>query len=448
MNPGDSAAQSQPGARAPAAAQARAQTLVVVDHNRDEARHLARQLSYFGYTVHTHETIAGLAELVREVRPAALILDLPIPEDGGPGGPGIAPILKGPAPPIIFLSRRADLAARVYAVRAGGSAYLVRPVDTDDLVSALDRLTNVVPPPRYRVLIVDDSAVLARASAVILQAAGMDVVTITDPGALLDTLAEQQPDLVLLDMYMPGYEGPELAAVIRQQAAFHGMPIVFLSGETDRDRQLVAMGQGGDDFLAKPVAPAHLVAAVRSRIERARTIRGELNRDSLTGLLTHTALKDQLAREVARARRYGTGLSVVMLDVDHFKRVNDTYGHAAGDRVLKSLARLLRQHLRASDIVGRYGGEEFAVLLPEADGAAAVAVIDRIRARFAGVQHQSAAEAAFTTTFSAGVATIPPHAAADSLLEQADAALYAAKQGGRNRVARAEDPQGAVGDQR
>jgi diguanylate cyclase (GGDEF)-like protein len=288
------------------------------------------------------------------------------------------------------------------------------------------------------VLIMDDSALSARVHAAILRSAGIEVATVTDPQALLYALTEHNPDLVLMDIYLPGCTGQELAAVIRQQAAYHSMPIVFLSGETDRERQLAALGQGGDDFLTKPVRPAHLIAAVSNRLERARAIRGQMDRDSLTGLLTHAALKESLAREMARARRYSSELSVVMLDVDLFKRVNDTHGHAAGDRVLTSLARLLRQQLRSSDVVGRYGGEEFIVVLPETDSAGAFTVIDRIRAQFASVQHMGAANRPFSVTFSAGVATMAPYAAPEDVLGQADAALYGAKQRGRNCVLRAD----------
>ncbi|NTU85129.1 MAG: response regulator, partial [Chloroflexales bacterium] len=430
---------TSPSPSAAASPHTRAQTLVIVDDDQDEATSLALQLSYFGYRVLVRTTAADLAELVRAEQPAALLLDLTLSE-GELAGAETARGLRDQAllPPTIFLSRRTDLPARLETVRAGGSAYFARPVDLNELVRTLDRLTQAVPPSPARVLIVDDSVIIAHAHAAFLRAAGMDVVTVTDPQNLLPVLAEQQPDLVLMDMYLPGCEGQELASVIRQQPAFHGMPIVFLSGETDRERQLLALGQGGDDFLTKPVTQAHLVAAVTSRIERARMIRGQLNRDSLTGLLTHAAFKEQLVRESARASRTGMWLSVVMLDVDHFKRVNDTHGHAAGDRVLTSLARLLQQHLRASDVVGRYGGEEFAVLLPDTDGAGALTVLERIRTQFAGVQHQGAHGTPFTVTFSAGIASVPPYSVAERLLEAADATLYAAKQRGRNCVLQAD----------
>ena len=421
----------------PARTMTRTQTLVVTDDDMEASENLSIQLDYFGYTVHTVSALDTLSTVARKVAPAAIILDLTRPE-ADYAGTVRALHDQGHIPaPIIFLSQRSDFAARLQAVRAGGSAFVLKPVDVSDLVLILDLLTHVVPPEPYRVLIVDDSVLVARAHALILRAAGMQVGVVSDPTEVLSVLAEQQPDLVLMDMYMPDCKGHELAAIIRQQATFHGMPIVFLSAETNREIQLAAMGHGGDDFLTKPVAPAHLVAAVKSRVERARAIRGQLNRDSLTGLLTHAATTEQIGRELARVQRYQGKLSVAMLDVDHFKRVNDRYGHSTGDRVLKSLARLLRQQLRASDVIGRYGGEEFVVLLPETDSAHALSVLERIRELFAQIQHQTVG-ATFTVTFSAGIASIPPFGDRNAVLEAADAALYGAKQSGRNRVLLAE----------
>jgi diguanylate cyclase (GGDEF)-like protein len=149
--------------------------------------------------------------------------------------------------------------------------------------------------------------------------------------------------------------------------------------------------------------------------------------------------------EVARACRHHSALSLVMIDIDHFKQVNDTYGHPTGDRVLKRLARLLQQRLRRSDIIGRYGGEEFAVILPGADGPAAQRVIENLRRHFASVP-QVAEQEEFSVTFSAGVAVFPLSTTTDSLTNMADKALYLAKRSGRNRVVLASGVADEVAD--
>jgi diguanylate cyclase (GGDEF)-like protein len=234
-------------------------------------------------------------------------------------------------------------------------------------------------------------------------------------------------------MHMPGCTGLELAAVIRQQEAYVSVPIVYLSAETDVDKQLAAMRQGGDSFLTKPIRPEHLISAVLGRVERLRVLRSFMVRDSLTGLLNRTVLKEPLATEVARAARNGHATSFAMVDIDPFKLVNDTYGHSTGDHVIKSLSRLLQQRLRKTDVVGRYGGEEFAIILPNTTEAQAVKLLDELRVGFSQVRHQSEGRE-FYVTISAGVATSSNFPVANQLNNAADRALYRAKAQGRNCV--------------
>jgi diguanylate cyclase (GGDEF)-like protein len=216
--------------------------------------------------------------------------------------------------------------------------------------------------------------------------------------------------------------------------AYLSLPIVFLSVEADFDRQLAAMRLGGDEFLTKPILPAQLTSVVRSRVERYRTLRALMVQDSLTGLANHSRLHQLLATEVARAARHQRAFSLAMIDVDHFKQVNDRHGHPTGDRVLQALARFLRQRLRQTDVVARYGGEEFAVVLSNTDGANAFTVIDRLRSQFAALVHESDKGESFSATFSAGVAAFTGKCTAREMILTADRALYEAKGQGRDRV--------------
>jgi diguanylate cyclase (GGDEF)-like protein len=371
--------------------------------------------------------------------PAAIIMDVVFPE-GALAGPrtlaDLAPQMEKP-PPLIFISSRGDLSARLQAVRAGGVAYFTKPVDIAALIDQLDELTTSESPEPYRVLIVDDSPSLASFYAFTLQRAAMVTQTVTDPGRLLETLSEFNPELILMDMYMPDCTGAELAQVIRQQEAYVSVPIVFLSTETDMGKQLATMQLGGDDFLTKPIEPEHLVSAVAARVHRYRVLRSYMERDSLTGLLNHTKIKEQLEVEINRVKRQKHPLAFAMIDIDHFKSVNDTYGHPTGDRVIKSLSKLLHQRLRRTDVIGRYGGEEFAVIFGDTDGATAAKVVDDIRAAFAQVrQHAEGGE--FSVTFSGGVAEFPRFGSAADISGAADRALYEAKHAGRNRVREAK----------
>lgn len=286
---------------------------------------------------------------------------------------------------------------------------------------------------------VDDDPQVAEGLALTLRSAGMLASSLADPLQILGALAELRPDLLLLDMHMPTCTGTEVAAVIRQVEPLAGLPIVFLSGERDFTRQMAAMGEGADDFLTKPIAPERLVAHVTHRAWRGRLLLGLMVRDGLTGLLNHSALLDQLDIEVARARRLGGRLVFAMTDLDHFKRVNDTQGHGMGDQVLRAFSRLLQQRLRRTDALGRYGGEEFGIVLPDTELAEAQTLLEGLREDFAA-QRFHGPGGAFGVTFSAGLADFPVHGDGAGLCEAADRALYGAKAGGRNRVETAPTP--------
>lgn len=407
----------------------------LVEDDLHLAQDLTLQIEHFGYTVRTFPQLAGLQESVHQTPPAAIIMNIIFPEGNLAGVDTIVAIqhMRAVPIPVIFISARIDLTARLQAVRAGGNAYFTKPVDVSGLIDTLDRLTTHHPPDPYRILIIEDEPDLAAYYASILQQVGMATVVITDPLRVMQPLIEFRPDLILMDLYMPGCNGLELASVIRQQGTYVSIPIVFLSTETDLDKQLAAMRLGGDDFLTKPIQPDHLIASVATRVQRLRILRSFMVRDSLTGLLNYTTIKEQLSIEAARARRQQAPLTFAMIDIDHFKSVNDTYGHPTGDRVLKSLARLLQQRLRQTDIIGRYGGEEFAVILTDTDVHNAAKVLEELRTRFAQVRQQ-AEDTEFYVTLSCGIAGIPPYSDATALNEAADKALYEAKHGGRNRV--------------
>ena len=399
------------------------------------ANEVARQIGHYGYDVQLHTDPSGLALALQRVRPAAILMDIVFAQGelAGTGAVrGLDPELVAGIP-VLFLSMRSDLPARLEAVRAGARAYFVKPLDVGVIVDRLDKFTSDEPPEPFRILIVDDSPTLARFTATVLSQDGMETRVVTEPMTLLENLSDFHPELILMDMYMPDCTGEELAAVVRQHAEHVSIPIVYLSGEMNRDKQLHAMMLGGEEFLTKPIQADHLVAAVSIRAERYRVLRSFMERDSLTGLLNHTKIKAELDKELGRAKRRQAPLSFAMLDIDKFKLVNDSYGHPVGDRVIRALARLLQQRLRKTDIVGRYGGEEFAVVLTDTDAATALEVMDKVREAFAQVKHL-AGTAEFAASFSCGIASYPALAGAAELGNAADRALYAAKHAGRNKV--------------
>ncbi len=410
-------------------------TIILVEDDREYANTLAEQLRLFNYDTHLITDLEGLPTLVRAINPAAIIMDIVFPSGDLAGVEAIATLQRERrAPvPVIYISQRDDFAARLAAVRSGGHAYFAKPVDAGQLINALDRLTGSEETIPLRVLIVDDDPDFGNRCVHDLEIAGIHARAITDPRETLEHLQVFRPDLLILDMYMPICSGKELASIIRQQDRYVGMPIVFLSAETNRTQQQAALSLGADDFLAKPISPPDLVAAISARAVRARYLQRFLLRDSLTGLLNHQAVEEELAREFARAERLQQPLSIAIIDIDHFKRVNDSYGHLIGDQVLRSFARLLQQRLRQSDLIGRHGGEEFLVALPNTSLIEARTLIDGLRSSFATLQHYGP-NGMFRVTFSAGIAGYPQHRSQIGVMQAADAALYQAKRNGRNRV--------------
>jgi diguanylate cyclase (GGDEF)-like protein len=413
-----------------------ARLIYLVEDDAAAAATLSQQLKTFGYSVLTFETAEAVAEACARAAPSAIISDLKfsarISREAGPSAANGGQLET----PLVFLSDTDDMESRLQAARAWGDAFFAKPARIGPLVDRLDALLNPAAAEPYRVLIVEDAAEQAEYYSAILRDAGMRCQVVTDPLRLVEALNDFNPELVLMDMYLPGCTGDELAQVIRQNASFMSLPIVFLSVEQDFDRQLRAMFRGGDEFLTKPLSPQHLALVATSRVERYRELRVLMLHDSLTGLVNHSRLQQQLEIESARTLRQRQALSLAMIDIDHFKQVNDRHGHQTGDRVLKNLARFLRQRLRASDVIGRYGGEEFAVILTDTAGAVAEEVINSLRRDFAAIPHETGGDA-ISVTFSAGIAALPGHASVRELILAADQALYAAKSAGRNRVKRA-----------
>ncbi len=408
----------------------------LVEDDQALATEMRAQLFGFGYKVRIFTEAEGVAEAITVRRPDALVVDIILGEGYGAGFDLMRELQRSLDLldlPILVVTARGDVEARLEAARCGAVAFFAKPLDLLALIDRLNRLTPVHSTEPFRILIVDDDRTLAEHYAVVLRHGGMQVSVLTQPLEIIDRLKTELPDLVLMDINMPDCSGPELVKVIRQFDRFVSLPIAYLSTETDLERQLSALRSGGDDFLTKPISDRHLVAAVAIRAERSRVLRSLMNRDSLTGLLTHVALKEHLEAELARAKRTESPLSFAMLDLDQFKQVNDRHGHLLGDRVLKSLADLLRQRVRSSDAVGRYGGEEFGIVLPDCGIEGAMPLIETLRESFAGIRFHGG-DGELRVELSAGVAAATPESSVDDLIEQADRALYDAKSQGGNRV--------------
>jgi diguanylate cyclase (GGDEF)-like protein len=401
----------------------------------ERAERLSKQLEFFGLFAQALACNETFNAAMLQRHPAAIVIDVDFcgPGEGLKLAAQVQEGLEQKLPLLFFSHHETDTPTRLAAVRAGGEEFLTGTLEASSLLEKIEVLTCVAQYEPYKVLIIDDSRAQATHTERLLNSAGIVTRTLLDPIQAMAELADFQPDLIILDMYMPGCTGTELAKVIRHNDRYVSVPIIYLSAEDDLDKQLDAMSEGGDDFLTKPIKPRHLITTVRNRAARARNLKARMVRDSLTGLYNHTHILQLLEDCSFRARRENQNLCFAMLDIDHFKKVNDSHGHPMGDRVIKSLALFLKQRLRKTDYIGRYGGEEFAIVMPDTELHNAYKVLDEIRRRFAEINYP-AQPADLFCTFSAGLVELSDNDDALMLASRADEALYRAKDAGRNHV--------------
>ena len=406
----------------------------------DYAQRIIRQLEFFGFRAAAFDSPESLLTECQRHKPEAIVIDVDFGKAGTAAGIETVESIqeKHETPiPILYISESdGSIETRLRAVRSGGEEFFYQALDPGQLIEKIETYSYNHPTDPYKVLVVDDSRAQAKFMENVLQKAGMHSLVLTDPMEVIGALEDFSPEIIILDMYMPGCTGMELAKVIRQQDRLHSVPIIYLSAEEDVSKQLHAMSMGGDDFLTKPIDPKHLIATLHNRGRRARSLLALMIRDSLTGLYNHTHSLHLLENEINRAKQHGHPLSYAMIDIDLFKKINDTYGHPLGDRVLRSLSLFLKQRLRKSDHIGRYGGEEFAIIFPETSLKDARNVMNEIRENFSKLQ-QPAAGTDFTVTFSCGVAAWDGETPQE-MCEKADRVLYEAKEGGRNQIRIAE----------
>lgn len=337
-------------------------------------------------------------------------------------------------PPLICIGSRDDFKTRYTLAENGADALITEPVDATILADNIERLvTERSRTVSGKILILDDDEDLAGHYQAVLEGAGFVVRAISNPETVLSELSEFSPDIMLLDVRMGDYSGPTVAKLVRFDPEWVSLPIIYLSSEQDKQVQLEAMAKGADEFLTKPVSDSYLVRAAQIRCYRARQLNELLIRDSLTGLLKHSFIKHEVDKEHARCRRQSRSSVVAMLDLDHFKKVNDQHGHRVGDIVIKALANLLRQRLRSTDMNGRYGGEEFAVVLPECTVQEGQSVLAQVCKTFSDLSFHNDG-VSLSVTLSVGIAALGSFESGSDALNAADQALYERKKAGRNGV--------------
>ncbi len=303
---------------------------------------------------------------------------------------------------------------------------------------------------RPRILVVDDSRTQLDRLVKVLEREGFDVRAATTGNEAIVKVRTDPPDLVLLDMILPDMDGLKVLLHVKKAPDERFIPVIILSVKSDLSSKVEGLRLGADDFLAKPFEDLEIVARVNAMLrikslqDQLRTTQAKLEEqsvtDGLTGLKNRRFFDDRLGEEFRRAQRYADPVSLIMIDLDHFKQVNDRYGHQTGDTVLRESAALVRQSIRDTDIGARYGGEEFAVILPKTHLSGALAVAERIwrdlGRKVYRTEPQASRHQELRVTASIGLAFYPSKdiTSSESLVRYADEALYQAKRSGRNTI--------------
>jgi diguanylate cyclase (GGDEF)-like protein len=412
------------------------QIISVLDRDPSTVSDLTKSLGQIRHRVISWDGSQDPIEFLQNSAPNVILMETQL---GGWSGFEVCRKLKNDPDlsnvPVLFMSTKSEIHDRVEGVRAGGDAFFTKPLSSESFIESMQIMSNTPLDVPIRVLSVEDDPHQVQFIQFVLEDAGYLVEPCSNPQNLLHLLESFNPDVLLLDVNLPNFNGFELSRIIRQDARYQTLPIIFLTSMDHDSSYIEGLQAGSDDYLVKPVDPQILLNCVRSRSKRSLVMRTFTDQDGLTRLLNRTSLMRQVDGFFSRANRYGEIVSIAMIDIDNFKETNDTHGHQAGDWVLRDLAQFLQEQLRDSDVIGRYGGEEFAILLPRLKAEEAHFVIDRLRLDYKERGTTLPNGTSISISFSGGVASYPEHGLVrDEIIGAADAALYKSKHSGRNQI--------------
>ncbi len=416
-----------------AADDARPEGIMVVTGTMQTVNSLTGALEKLCLEVIPYCTAGSAREALNKRMPGALIVDVPLPD-----GPGydlarcVRAHPEGASTPVLMLSQEIGFLNKVLAIRSGADAIFEHPLDFKAISSKLEDLFEKTRPSQYRILYMEDDPDQANLVESLLKAAGYNAICLQDPKLFEETLIQYGPDLLLLDISLGVIDGIELARFVRQNERFATVPIIFLTTQNQLNMHIASASAGGDDHLIKPVAPQLLIATIAGRLERYRTLRKLIGQDGLTGCLTYGAFMDELSR-LTHAQTHAYDTQLMLIDVDNLRAVNEKFGYAAGDKVIASLANILRGTFRHSALTGRAGGNCIGVASENLDESELAGIAGEVLSQFKSSQHK-ARGSSFTVTASAAIAAVPSDRIVATWLAVADKRLKQAKQAGPGQI--------------
>lgn len=337
--------------------------------------------------------------------------------------------------PIAFISADHHEANRVAAANSGAMLFVAKPLTLNKLDDVATQLAAMRGAESAQVLIVDDDVAFLKRAAAVLGQSGLRTRTLTQTENVLPELETLDPDALLLDVNMPKLGGLDLCRILRTDLKTQDLPILMVTESTDDSLRLEGYRAGCDDFMVKPIADEEFQIRVGARIQRRKMSRARLERDPLTGLSLRRAFMERLRARLAAASRHDQPVAIALLDLDHFKHINDSFGHLAGDRVLSHLGRLLITRFRTEDLRARWGGEEFALAFFGETASSIAPAIEQLLTELQNECFRGDRGATFRASFSAGLAELPGDGQTiETLLRVADRRLYEVKANGRGWV--------------
>ncbi len=410
------------------------QLVLVVHQDAVSAAAIGLALEARGLAARLSASVSAAQPALVGLHPAVALVDL---GEGGDDVLGLVRELSARTPPVavLALTSGTGFLDRVAAVRAGVHGFLPGSLAPSELAGAAVAVAEAARMSRWRLLAVDDDPSILAALVVLLEPAGLTVTGVTEPEQFWSALREMTPDLVVLDLDMPEVSGIELCRLLRADPRLAAVPVVFLTSHAGRDTIEAVFAAGADDYVTKPVVGSELVTRVTNRLERTRMLRVLAETDPLTGLANRRKFEAQWSRLQAMAERYDQPLSFALLDLDHFREVNNRYGHEVGDEVLQRIAQLLLERFRGEDVVARWGGEELALALYGMTRADGVRRVTDLLALVCDEVMETADGQSFRVSFSGGISQYKVDGERlRELYQRADEALYVAKALGRERV--------------
>lgn len=337
--------------------------------------------------------------------------------------------------PLLLISTDQSVETRVAATQVGASLFIEKPIREDLLALAVQQVVEERSGRRRRVLILEDDLDFANHAELLLQSNEIETRKITTPAELPNALEEFRPDLLLLDNDLPVASGLDICKALRMSLEWQTLPILMITARSDDSTRIEAFRLGANDFISKPVLEEEFNARVELQLMHARMLQDRAERDPLSGLMLRRPFLAALSQRLSEAHRQQGELALAIIDIDHFKHVNDGFGHLHGDAVIAGLGQLLRQRFRNEDLRCRWGGEEFVVVLPGQKAELLEGALVRVLNEFSAMRFDAEDGQTFSVTASAGVASYPDDGfSTQALIRRADARMYEAKRDGRNRV--------------